>query len=318
MISPGLARPSRLPWPRRARRLGFAALVALMGAAVMLPGCRQNRRDAEARSRAQDVDADRFLGFSAQDPRLVPLMDDGQVREPIALPAATLVEHGERSTLVYPVRQSRVESLALAVEGLLTPQGTLTGSADLNALVMTDEAGVIQTIQKVLESVDQAVPQVLVEARVVEVTVDNDLEYEIRHLLTMPAGDAFIQGSDLDFDTPGASPLSGQGANLALRPFAPEDFLLDTFVRLLVSRGRAKILSSPNLIVSAGTEASIITGQEVPVQSATVVGNSLSTTTEFKRVGIKLRVQLLQISGDSVRLELNPEVSTVTGFTTTG
>jgi len=82
-----------------------------------------------------------------------------------------------------------------------------------------------------------------------------------------------------------------------------------------VTRGKAKILSSPNLIVSAGTEASIITGQEVPVQSSFLSGGSVANNTQFKRVGIKLRVLLQQIADDTARIEINPEVSTVTGFT---
>ena len=93
---------------------------------------------------------------------------------------------------------------------------------------------------------------------------------------------------------------------------------MDAFIRLLLSRGNAKLLSSPNLIVSAGDEASIITGEEVPVQSATVVSGSVSTTTLFKRVGIKLRVIPLQITNDTAMVEINPEVSAVTGYTVAG
>jgi general secretion pathway protein D len=51
------------------------------------------------------------------------------------------------------------------------------------------------------------------------------------------------------------------------------------------------------------------------VQSSTVTGGSVTTSTTFKRVGIKLRVTPQQIIGDTARLEINPEVSTVTGFT---
>jgi type II secretory pathway component GspD/PulD (secretin) len=101
--------------------------------------------------------------------------------------------------------------------------------------------------------------------------------------------------------------------NLALWESGGDTF--DSFIRLLVTRGKAKILSSPNLIVSAGTEASIITGQEVPVASSFLSGGSVANNTQFKRVGIKLRVLLQQIANDTARVEINPEVSTVTGFT---
>jgi general secretion pathway protein D len=153
---------------------------------------------------------------------------------------------------------------------------------------------------------------------VLEVTLDQDLETEIRNFLSVSGEDSVVQTIDTKFDTPGSSPLLGQGINMALRTIGADDVKLDNFVRILLTRGKAKILSSPNLVVSPGTEASIITGQEVPIQSVTTVGSSQSTTTQFKRVGIKLRVSLLQLAGDTARLELNPEVSTVIRFITTG
>jgi type II secretory pathway component GspD/PulD (secretin) len=102
---------------------------------------------------------------------------------------------------------------------------------------------------------------------------------------------------------------------VALRWWDQDGKKLDTMIRLLNSRGRARVLSSPNLVVAPGEEASIITGEEVPVQSSTISGGSTTIATQFKRVGIKLRVSLLQLTNDTARLELNPEVSTVTGFT---
>ena len=130
--------------------------------------------------------------------------------------------------------------------------------------------------------------------------------------------DALIQPGSVKLSTPGANPSPTEGSLINLRTFAAGDLALDNFIRLLVTKGRAKILSSPNLLVSAGSEASIITGQEVPIQSATIISGSVNTTTQFKRVGIKLRVNLLQITDDTARLELNPEVSTVVSFTPTG
>jgi type II secretory pathway component GspD/PulD (secretin) len=155
----------------------------------------------------------------------------------------------------------------------------------------------------------------LVEARVVEVSASRDLEYEIRHAFTTPDGrSTFLQNSDVNLGVPGAS-NPNQGLDVALRVWDEDGKKFDTFMRLLNSRGRARILSSPNLIVAPGEEASIITGQEVPVQSSTIAGGSITTATQFKRVGIKLRVTLLQLTNDTARVEINPEVSNVTGFT---
>ena len=227
-----------------------------------------------------------------------------------------LLEAGEKSTLIYPVRYARTDTLRDAIAGLVNPDGTVQDSAPLNALIIQDKRDTVQNILRVLQNLDRPVPQLLVEARVVEVTLNDDLEYEIQHTLTIPnSPGAFLQNSSVTLKTPGANPTDGQGAQVTIRPWASNDIRLDNYIRLLQTKGKANILSSPNLIVSPGTEASIITGEEVPIQSTTVVSGSLTTNTLFKRVGIKLRVNLLQLTTDTARIDLNPEVSTVTGYT---
>ena len=225
-------------------------------------------------------------------------------------------EEGEKATLIYPCRFARTEVLAEAVTGLLTPEGSITASAPLNSLVVMDKKDTVRSVQNALAELDFPAAQLLIEARVVEIALDSDLEYELQHLLSIPTGtDTFLQGSDITLRTPGGSPTIDQGANPNLRIWQSNGKKLDSYLRLLITRGKAKVLSSPNLVVSPGSEASIITGQEVPVQSATVVSGGVNTTTQFKRVGIKLRVVLQQIAGDTARVEINPEVSTVTGYT---
>ncbi|MFH0911549.1 MAG: type II and III secretion system protein, partial [Planctomycetota bacterium] len=93
---------------------------------------------------------------------------------------------------------------------------------------------------------------------------------------------------------------------------------LEFFIRYLESRGKARILSAPNLILERGYEGNIITGEELPIVSQTVVSGSISTSTQFKSVGIKLKVLPVMIIGDTVRLQVSPEVSTVTGYTEAG
>jgi type II secretory pathway component GspD/PulD (secretin) len=220
------------------------------------------------------------------------------------------------ATLIYPTRHVRSEVLAEAVEGLISPEGSIQSSPSLNSLVISDDHANVRSVLKVLQALDRPMAQLLVEARIIEVRVDNDLEYEIRHALNIGENENnFFQDSEVNLETPGAEVVSNQGARLVIRPWYNNGEFIEEAIRVLLKRGKARILSSPNLLVSPGTEASIITGEEVPVLSTQVVGSSLSTNTQFKRVGIKLRVNLLQMTNDSARLEINPEVSTVTRFT---
>ncbi len=289
--------------------LAAAVLAAAAGTIGGLAGCSSNNAKANARQvRAES---------SLFDPSITDLINMNRGRDDASSrpSEAEIIDQGEKSTLVYPARHARTEVLKDAVLGLLNPDGTIAESAPLNALIIQDQKAVVQNVLRVLESLDKAAPQLLVEARVVEVTLDDDLEYEIKHTLAVDSAAAFLQGTTIDLKTPGSSPTDGQGIGLTIRPYASSNVRLDNFIRLLETKGKANILSSPNLIVAPGTEASIITGEEVPIQNTTVVSGSLTSNTVFKRVGIKLRVLLQQITNDTARVEINPEVSTVTGFT---
>ena len=153
-------------------------------------------------------------------------------------------------------------------------------------------------------------------------TLTDDLEYEISHMLSIPSSPlAMLKDSSINLKVPGASPTigpNGQGLEFNFRPWASSSVTLNDIIRLLETRGKANILSNPNVIVAPGTPASIITGSELPIQNSTTVGGSVSTNTVFKSVGIKLRVNLLQITRDTARIEISPEVSTVTGAVTSG
>lgn len=292
-----------------ASRLRLARLIIVSSLVTLPIGCTPEKDRPEFDNS--------FLVLNSGDPRVKNLAT------PTTRPAAPLaepriIEQGERATLIYTCKETRAETLAEAVDGLISPEGSIAPSPSLNVLVVHDRKDNIQPLLNVLQELDRPMNQLLVEARVLEVTVDRDLETELKAQLRGIAGDSFIQNSDpLNLLTPGATPSLGQGANIATRIIGAGDVSLDLMLRLLLSKGKARILSSPNLLVSPGTEASIITGQEVPIQSVTNIGNNPQTSTQFKRVGIKLRVNLLQLTNDTARLELNPEVSTVTRFITT-
>ena len=235
-------------------------------------------------------------------------------RRYIAPPAdPVVIENGPKATLIYTCRYARCETLKEAIDNFVSPEGTVQASPALNVLLVSDAREFVPGLLKMAEELDRPTPQLLVEAKIVEITIDSDLEYEMKDWFTqLPAGfKDFVQSSGIQLGPPGAAPNPTQGGQVTIRPLANDKEFLDLFIRLLVTRGNAKILSSPNLIVGAGTEASIITGQEVPIQTATVISGSVNTTTQFKRVGIKLRVTPLQIAGDTAKVDVYPEVSTV-------
>lgn len=303
--------PCRHIGDNRSHTIIFRAfLTGLIASATALPGCTEKKSTTIETSSTQPwIEPDQPI-FDLNTP----------TTRPVSVPEPRMIDEGDKSTLIYTCRHARPEVLRDAVDGLVSPEGSTQAAPSLNAVIISDKKETVASILKVLLEMDRPSNQLLVEARVVEVTLDTDLEYEIRHALTIPAANSnsFLQTGGITLKTPGASPQVDQGISINIRPYFSDGKRLDEFIRLLLQRGKAKLLSSPNLVVSPGTEANIITGEEVPIQSTQIVAGSLSTNTQFKRVGIQLRVLLQQLTNDTARIEIKPEVSAVTGFTDPG
>jgi pilus assembly protein CpaC len=84
------------------------------------------------------------------------------------------------------------------------------------------------------------------------------------------------------------------------------------FLRAMQTQGKLRSLAEPNLIAMDGQQASFLAGGEFPVpiiQGGGGTGNAV--TVVFKEYGIRLNFKPTIIDEDHIRLELEPEVSTI-------
>jgi type II secretory pathway component GspD/PulD (secretin) len=214
--------------------------------------------------------------------------------------------------------------MAQALENFMTPAGTVAANEESDLVVISDVESNLALLLEVAAQLDMPVTQVLVEARIVEFSVDSDYQKEINlefqklanvgAISKLPAESLVNRLTDAFVD-PGSNLLATRGSLSYMNWDPSSESLITAFVRFLENNGRAKILSSPNLILRRGTEGSIVTGEEVPIKTRTFTsggGDSISTT--FKSVGIKLRVTPVMIADGRIRLQINPEVSNVTRY----
>jgi pilus assembly protein CpaC len=82
-------------------------------------------------------------------------------------------------------------------------------------------------------------------------------------------------------------------------------------VRALQQQGALRSLAEPNLIAMDGQQASFLAGGEFPVPIVQTGDNRSSVTVVFKEYGIRLNFKPTIIDEDHIRLELEPEVSTI-------
>lgn len=231
--------------------------------------------------------------------------------------------HVETDVVIYDCKYVQAATLRRVLEEFITSEGMVSESAESDQLVVSDRKDNIDTLKRIIERLDMPVPQILVEARIVELSMDSDFEKEVdlfyEDLGRPRASDGLPPGQiGSMLQVAGAAATTGQGGIFDTQVWDNGDQSLNLFLRYLETNGKAKILSAPNLIIQRGKEGSIVTGEEVPILSQTTSSGGVTTSTEFKSVGIKLSVRPTMISGDRVRIEVNPEVSTVTDFIDTG
>ena len=86
-----------------------------------------------------------------------------------------------------------------------------------------------------------------------------------------------------------------------------------TMIKAMQTNGALRALAEPNLIAMNGQEASFLAGGEfpIPIVQGGTTGTGSAVTIVFKEYGVRLNFKPTIIDEDHIRLELEPEVSTL-------
>lgn len=163
-----------------------------------------------------------------------------------------------------------------------------------------------------LESPVKNLAQVQLQVRVAEVNRSKMRELGTSYLYqSSPGSGAFASGGgpgSLSNATNGVLTGAFSGLNL---------FVLGgnmaTMVKAMQTNGALRALAEPNLIAMNGQEASFLAGGEFPIPVVQGGNGGLGNTVTivFKEYGVRLNFKPTIIDEDHIRLELEPEVSTL-------
>ncbi len=199
-----------------------------------------------------------------------------------------------------------------------------------NRLIVVTSPRVIADMQTIVQQLDQPARQVMLEARVIEVSTDGLKKLGIDWDLLNRQGFTFVEGTaDATFggtldepgaltDAPGVSGTPGTNDVWKLRNFNRLPKAFRVFLDALVQDGNARVLASPKLVTLNGKEASMLSGTRIPYQTGQTVfatGAAAPTTTvQHEEVGIKLAITPLINADGYITVRIRPEVSSITGF----
>jgi general secretion pathway protein D len=192
--------------------------------------------------------------------------------------------------------------------------------SSLNLLVikMEREREELQKVKELLDVLDAPRKQVSIEAKIVEISREDEVQLGIDWTLENTRSD-FFRGADGSLDIVG-SPLFGtRDFNLRFDTAPSGSALqLEATIRALEAMSKLNVISEPTMVVEVGETARILVGQEVPIATKwSGRAGSENVTTQLREVGVRLLVTPLTVSEDTIRLQVWPEVSSVQQFRTT-
>lgn len=89
----------------------------------------------------------------------------------------------------------------------------------------------------------------------------------------------------------------------------PHNFTYDATLDLLISKGKAKLLSRPNIVTMQGREAVINIGGDVPIPEVSVTNTTTTTSIKYRPAGILLQCRPFVNDEGYIDTQLNIEVS---------
>ena len=215
-----------------------------------------------------------------------------------------------RVSLIFRPRFTTIKPVFKALDGIITGQTYLEQLPEQNLLVLNCPKEDVESYRDVLLAIDVPTPQVLIEAKVIEVLFNDGMQRNLSIAYSNDHGSV-----DATTTVPGQTnqPTSGVGTNWEIVAGKGK---FDINFRWLETAQDAKVLSSPNLLISRNEVSRIDTGSDVPIQEANTTSSTTSITTKFKRVGVSLEVEPSIINADHVTLRVYPSVSNISSYQT--
>lgn len=200
---------------------------------------------------------------------------------------------------MMPVQYSNPKQILDIVARYSTPSGRVSLLEERRLLVVEDVPEAIARIEQLVRSIDRQPAQILIEAKILEITLD----------------DSEVFGVDWSrvFGSGGASQVGTRG--LTSRS-SPGLFLhavngnLDLYLNALSSKGRVRTLASPKLLTLENQEAVTNVGDKIGYRVTTTINNISTESIQFLDTGIILRVLPSVDAAGRIAMRVRPEVST--------
>jgi type IV pilus assembly protein PilQ len=250
--------------------------------------------------------------------------EDGNIIK--ILSQASLAEE-PLSTEIFIINYAKAADIVKSIESIVDGAvgGKVIVDARSNALVITERPTRLGRIRPIVEKLDKATDQVMIETKFIELNADNDSNLGLDWALSaggsaqaanrQVAGFTAISPTITRPDLGGLLPLAVPTGKSDYTTSVLSAAQLSTALNFLQSKGDSKVVSNPTVVTLNNTEALINVGTEFPIPSYTYNserGAFEVSGFEYKPIGVILKVTPQINSQGFVKLTVEPEISSST------
>ncbi|MET0067194.1 MAG: type II secretion system secretin GspD [Candidatus Thiodiazotropha sp.] len=235
----------------------------------------------------------------------------------------TLSSSSQSDGVTTTATGTRAANLNLSGSTSEYSQGEVRVVADIkhNSLVITATPDEYATISNALERLDVRQLQVMVEATIIEVALEDGLEYGLQWAFNSSINGGRYDGQGVLSSTSAADIANIlPGFNFSVLRSASD---VRVVLNALASDSLVRVLSSPSVMVLDNETASIQVGDQVPIvtrqsQSTTSSDSQLINNISYRDTGVLLEVTPRVNPSGLVTLDVSQEVSDVSSSSTSG
>lgn len=231
---------------------------------------------------------------------------------PAAVPSSQRQQSADEDASAKPASNE-----SAAPSELQLPQARIVADEKNNTIVVYSRPQDYRVIHEMLQQLDVAPQQVLIEATIAELTLNDELKYGLQYFLK--SGASRFEYTTSNSGTLSASDIAGAfafpGFNYIVASSAQHAILT-----LLKSVSAVKVLSSPHLLVKDNQTGGLQVGAQVPIvvqsaQSVTSAGAPIVNSIEYRNTGVILEVTPRINANGMISVDIDQEVSDVANTT---
>lgn len=245
-------------------------------------------------------------------------------------------------TKIFPLNYAVADDVKMYLEQIRQAEGRTKGMIAVdkrtNSLIVTESEEGLKYIEEWIKKLDTKPYQVSIEAQVIDISIDDlselGVQWGVRSVETQPGSGVNytleqVGGAGVTVSEVNATAREVQSSMLVAPTGAPIEsavFLFGKFtdalaisgrLAMLITQGKAKVLSNPRVTTMNNKTAVIIAGEKIPYKSAvtqtttgagTGVGQTVQETWEYINAGIQLTVTPTVSPDGWITLNVKPQV----------